>query len=119
MEQSAVRRWRQVSGAGNLEACAAAEVVVLATPFSALEATVTATAPALAGKLVVSAVIPLRVADNEISVLDVDEGSAAQMVAARLHGGGPIVLPPDAEPASSPNWWRRVAATGVGGALRW
>jgi NADPH-dependent F420 reductase len=74
----------QVSGAGNLEACAAAEVVVLATPFSALEATVTATAPALAGKLVVSAVIPLRVADNEISVLDVDEGSAAQMVAARL-----------------------------------
>jgi len=40
-------------------------------------------------------------------------------LATRLHGGGPIVLPPDVEPASSPSWWRRVAPTGVGGALRW
>jgi MinD-like ATPase involved in chromosome partitioning or flagellar assembly len=40
-------------------------------------------------------------------------------LATRLHGGGPIVLPPDVEPASSPNWWRRVAPSGVGGALRW
>jgi NADPH-dependent F420 reductase len=74
----------QVSGTGNLEAGAAAEVVVLATPYAALEDTVTANAAALSGKLVVSAVIPLRVADGEISVLDVPEGSAAQLVAARL-----------------------------------
>ena len=40
-------------------------------------------------------------------------------LATRLHGGGTIVLPPDVEPASSPSWWRRVAPTGVGGALRW
>jgi 8-hydroxy-5-deazaflavin:NADPH oxidoreductase len=74
----------QVSGASNLDACAAAGVVVLATPFAALDATVTANAPALAGKLVISAVIPLRVAEGEISVIDVAEGSAAQLVAARL-----------------------------------
>jgi NADPH-dependent F420 reductase len=73
-----------VSGAGNPEACAAAEVVVVAVPFSALDATVSANATALRGKLVVSAVIPLRVADGEISVIDVAEGSAAQLVAARL-----------------------------------
>jgi len=63
---------------------AAAEVVVVATPFAGLDETVRANAPALAGKLVVSAVIPLRVADGEISVLDVAEGSAAQLVATRL-----------------------------------
>ena len=40
-------------------------------------------------------------------------------LATRLHGGGPIVLPPDAEPAGGPSWWRRLAPTGVGGALRW
>ena len=74
----------QVTGATNLEACAAAEVVVVATPFAGLDETVRANAPALAGKLVVSAVIPLRVADGEISVLDVAEGSAAQLVATRL-----------------------------------
>ncbi len=74
----------KVSGAGNAEACAAAGVVVLAIPFAALDATVNASAPALTGKLVISAVIPLRVADGEISVIDVSEGSAAQMVAARL-----------------------------------
>jgi len=40
-------------------------------------------------------------------------------LATRLHGGGPIVLPPDVEPASGPSWWQRLAPTGVGGALRW
>jgi NADPH-dependent F420 reductase len=74
----------RVSGAGNTEACTAAEIVVLATPFAALEETVSANARALSGKLVVSAVIPLRFADGEISVLDVPEGSAAQLAAARL-----------------------------------
>jgi NADPH-dependent F420 reductase len=74
----------QVFGAGNFEAGAAAEVVVLATPYAALDDTVRANAPALTGKLVVSAVIPLRVSDGEISVLDVAEGSAAQLVATRL-----------------------------------
>jgi len=40
-------------------------------------------------------------------------------LASRLHGGGPIGLPPDEEPVSTPGWWRRVALSGVGGALRW
>lgn len=73
-----------VRGADNGEACRAADVVVLATPFDGLEGTVMANADALKGKLVVSAVNPLRVTDGRISVREVAEGSAAELVAARL-----------------------------------
>lgn len=40
-------------------------------------------------------------------------------LATRLHGGGPIVLPADVEPAGSISWWRRLAPTVAGGGLRW
>jgi 8-hydroxy-5-deazaflavin:NADPH oxidoreductase len=73
-----------VVGATNGEACRAADIVILATPFEGLEATVVDNADALRGKLVVSAVNPLRFADGRISVREVAEGSAAEMVAARL-----------------------------------
>ncbi len=76
----------EVVGVGNQEACGAADIVVLATPFGGLDATVTAHAEALLGKLVVSAVIPLRVVDGNFSTLPVPEGSAAELVAARLAG---------------------------------
>jgi NADPH-dependent F420 reductase len=75
-----------VLGATNAEACAAAEVVVLATPFEGLDATVSALADQLQDRLVVSAVIPLQFADGVISTLTVAEGSAAELAAARLPG---------------------------------
>jgi NADPH-dependent F420 reductase len=71
-------------GEENGEACRSADIIVLAIPFDGLEATVVDNADALKGKLVVSAVNPLRFADGRISVLDVPEGSAAELVAARL-----------------------------------
>lgn len=73
-----------VVGTGNGEACRAADIIVLTTPFEGLEATVVENAEALKGKLVVSAVNPLRFAGGRISVLEVAEGSAAELVAARL-----------------------------------
>jgi NADPH-dependent F420 reductase len=74
----------EVAGVDNAEACAAADMVVLATPFEGLDATVTAHAAALSGKLVISAVIPLRVVDGRFGTIPVPEGSAAELVAARL-----------------------------------
>jgi len=73
-----------VVGTENGEACRAADIIVLTTPFEGLEATVVENAEALKGKLVVSAVNPLRFAGGRISVLEVAEGSAAELVAARL-----------------------------------
>src|SRR5258708_608163 len=75
-----------VSGASNGEACGAAEIVVLATPFEGLDATVSALVDQLQGKLVVSAVIPLAVVDGAFSTKPVAEGSAAELAAARLPG---------------------------------
>jgi hypothetical protein len=73
-----------VSGASNSEACGAADVVVVATPFEGLDATVSALVDELRDKLVVSAVIPLQFADGLFSTLPVAEGSAAELAAARL-----------------------------------
>jgi 8-hydroxy-5-deazaflavin:NADPH oxidoreductase len=72
-------------GAGsNLEVVAAADVVLLAVPYGGLEATVEQLAPALAGRLVVSAVNPLTFDDRGPVPLEVAEGSAAELVAARV-----------------------------------
>jgi NADPH-dependent F420 reductase len=71
-----------VRGLANAEACAAAEVVVVATPFDGLAPTITACASGLGGKLVISAVIPLQVSEGRFSVRTVEAGSAAQLVAA-------------------------------------
>lgn len=77
----------EVAGVENAVACAAADIVILATPFDGLDATVTKHAEALRGKLVVSAVIPLRVVNGNFGTVPVPEGSAAELVAARLPGG--------------------------------
>jgi NADPH-dependent F420 reductase len=74
----------EVAGADNGEACSAAGIVVLATPFGGLEETVALHAGVLAGKLVVSAVIPLQVVDGRFGTIPIVEGSAAELVAARL-----------------------------------
>ncbi len=72
----------RIEGASNLEAARAAEIVVVAVPFASHEATLVEIAPAVAGKIVVDAVVPLvppRVAVAQLP----PEGSAAR-IAARL-----------------------------------
>jgi NADPH-dependent F420 reductase len=76
----------RVLGMANADACAAADLVVAATPFDGLEATVAACAGPLDGKLVVSAVIPLRVEEGRFTIDRVPAGSAAQLIAANAPG---------------------------------
>ncbi|MFN2466104.1 MAG: NADPH-dependent F420 reductase [Candidatus Dormibacteria bacterium] len=71
-----------VRGLGNADAAAQAEIIVVATPFEGMADTVRGCAAALAGKLVVSAVIPLQVQEGRVTTRQVPEGSAAQLVAA-------------------------------------
>ncbi|HEV3234211.1 MAG TPA: NADPH-dependent F420 reductase [Candidatus Dormibacteraeota bacterium] len=73
-----------VEGGGNADVAAGAEIVVLATPFEGVLDTVGGFEGALAGKLVVSAVVPMRFVDGRPLIDEVPEGSAAQAVAARL-----------------------------------
>jgi Flp pilus assembly CpaE family ATPase len=41
-------------------------------------------------------------------------------LAGHLVGGGPVVMPPDAEPTAAQRWWRRLPlSAGVGGLVRW
>ncbi len=67
----------------NAEA-AAAELVVVTTPYSAQEATLPALAGALAGKIVVSTVVPMAFEGGRAQLIAVPEGSAAEQEQALL-----------------------------------
>ena len=71
-----------VSGATNADAAAGADVVVLAVPYDGHDELVTALAPQLAGKVVVSCVNPLGFDKRGPYGLDVPGGSAAETAAA-------------------------------------
>jgi 8-hydroxy-5-deazaflavin:NADPH oxidoreductase len=75
-----------IGAGGNDEVVAGADVVLLAVPYEGLAATVEQLAGALDGKLVVSAVNPLTFDDRGPVPLAVAEGSAAELVAARVPG---------------------------------
>ena len=64
-----------VSGAGNDEAAANAELAVLTVPYAAQRATALAVAPALAGKILVDATVPLRPPD--VARAQLPEGGSA------------------------------------------
>ncbi len=77
-----------VSGASNAEAVDAVGLdglVVLTVPFEAHRATLESLAPALAGMIVVDAVVPVRFERGPRPV-EVPEGSAAEQAAALLPG---------------------------------
>ncbi|MBI5289691.1 MAG: NADPH-dependent F420 reductase [Chloroflexi bacterium] len=74
-----------ITGAANAEA-AAADIVVVTTPYSAQEATLPGLADALAGKIVVSTVVPMSFEGGKASLLAVPEGSAAEHEQALLPG---------------------------------
>jgi NADPH-dependent F420 reductase len=80
----------RVTGLGNLDAAAAAELVVLAVPFANHRATLQEIAPALAGKILVDTTVPLvppRVARVQLP----PEGCAA-LAAQQLLGDGVTVV---------------------------
>jgi NADPH-dependent F420 reductase len=96
-----------IGGEDNFAAAQAAEVVVIAVPYANHDAILGEIKPAVAGKIVVDAVVPL--VPPKVSVVQLPpEGSAAQIAqrllgsevrvvsafhnvgAAKLHGGGPV-----------------------------
>jgi 8-hydroxy-5-deazaflavin:NADPH oxidoreductase len=74
----------RISGAGNLEAAQAADVVVVAVPWEGHGALLADLAPALAGKIVIDCVNPLGFDGKGAFALPVEEGSAAEQAAALL-----------------------------------
>ncbi len=81
----------QITGAGNVEATAAAdEIVILAVPFSAHNATLEAIREPLASKILVDIVVPL--ADGDPKAVDMPaEGSATEAAQALLGDEIPVV----------------------------
>jgi 8-hydroxy-5-deazaflavin:NADPH oxidoreductase len=72
-----------VAGAANADAAAGAELVVLAVPYEAQRTTLEALEPALAAKIVIDAVVPVRF-ERGPRPIEVPEGSAAEQAAALL-----------------------------------
>lgn len=73
-----------VTGNANDEAAAAADTVIVSVPYSAQRDTLTALGPLLAGKLVISVVVPLQFGKGGPHSMRVEEGSAAEEAKAIL-----------------------------------
>jgi len=88
--EGAVAELREKDGAlplraaENAGAAAEGEIVVVTTPYAAQAPTLPPLADALAGKLVVSAVVPMAFEGGRASLIAVPEGSAAQQEQALL-----------------------------------
>jgi NADPH-dependent F420 reductase len=75
-----------LSAALNDSAAHFGDVVIVTTPYTAQAATLPPLASALAGKIVVSTVVPMAFEGGKALLLDVPEGSAAQQEQALLPG---------------------------------
>jgi 8-hydroxy-5-deazaflavin:NADPH oxidoreductase len=73
-----------VTGMANDAAADAAEVVIVSVPYSGQRDTLTALAPLLAGKIVISVVVPLQFGKGGPRPVRVAEGSAAEEARAVL-----------------------------------
>src|SRR3954451_25499863 len=73
-----------ITGAGNADAAAAADLVVVAVPWEGHEALLRDVAPALTGKIVVDCVNPLGVDERGAYARAVAEGSPPEQAAAIL-----------------------------------
>jgi hypothetical protein len=73
-----------ITGATNLDAVTAAEMVVVTTPYTAQADTLPPLAGAASGKIVISTVVPMAFAEGRASLVPVPEGSAAQQEQALL-----------------------------------
>jgi NADPH-dependent F420 reductase len=68
----------RITGMENGAAAEAAELAIVTTPWAAQRDTLPALAGALAGKVVVSTVVPMRFEGGRASLVRVDAGSAAE-----------------------------------------
>jgi NADPH-dependent F420 reductase len=66
-----------VRGAAN-EAAAAAEIVVVTLPYGGQAETLAALRERIGGRIVVSTVVPMQFAGGKVTMLDIEDGSAAQ-----------------------------------------
>ena len=73
-----------VTGGSNADVAGAADLVIVAVPFSGHAATLADLAAPLAGKVVVDCVVPMGFDELGAYVIDVQEGSVAQQAAALL-----------------------------------
>jgi NADPH-dependent F420 reductase len=73
-----------VTGAGNADAAAQGDVVIVAVPWDGHKELLQELAPVLAGKIVIDCVNPLGFDKQGAFALEVEEGSAAQQAAAVL-----------------------------------
>jgi len=80
----------RISGAGNLEAAQAGEVVVLTVPYSAHAATLENARAALTGKVLIDVTVPVNPAD--ITRVSVPVGGSATQEAQALLGDGVKVV---------------------------
>ena len=71
-----------VTGLPNDAAAEAADVVFLSVPYSGLRDTVSVVAPLVAGKLLVSLVVPLQFGKGGPHIVPLEEGSAAEQARA-------------------------------------
>lgn len=75
-----------LTAATNEDAAASADIVIVTTPYTAQAATLPPLAAALAGKIVVSTVVPMAFEGGKASLLAVPEGSAAEQEQTLLPG---------------------------------
>src|SRR5215218_10821359 len=73
-----------VRGGANADVAGAADLAIIAVPFSGHAATLADLAAPLAGKVVVDCVVPMAFDEFGAFVLDVEEGSVTQQAAALL-----------------------------------
>ena len=73
-----------VTGGANEDVAGAADLVIVAVPYTGHAATLAGLATPLAGKVVVDCVVPMGFDELGAYVLDVPEGSVAQQAAASL-----------------------------------
>jgi NADPH-dependent F420 reductase len=73
-----------LAGAANAAAAADAEAAVLAFPYDGVDATLAECGPALAGKLVIDTIVPLKVDGKFFGVEPPAEGSAGERIQARV-----------------------------------
>jgi hypothetical protein len=72
-------------GADNFGAASAADIVVIAVPYANHDAILNEIKPAVAGKIVVDAVVPLK--PPKVSVVQLPEEGSAATIAQRILGG--------------------------------
>ena len=73
-----------VSGATNADAAMSADTILITVPFSGLEDTLPPLAGAIGTKIVVSTVVPLEFSGGRASIMQTDDGSAAEQIARLL-----------------------------------